>query len=278
MLEAGLGGATDATNAIHAAQLIVFTHLALDHTAQLGPTVAAIAANKAQIIKSAAPVVIAPHQPAAAWAVLTTAARRHHAPVVAAQAVSVTVTTATLTGTQLTLAGQPVHLAMLGAHQVDNARTAWAASTVLIAQGVLPDAEPMRQALAHVQLPGRLQALDTQTFLDAGHNPDALGQVLATLRAQRPVGGRLLVVAGFLADKDVQALAHLLTLADAVWVTTPAHPQRALSGARLQRLVPGSQFSPSVRAGLAAARDAAGPQDLILVTGSFYLIGDLIDD
>ncbi|WP_125705603.1 bifunctional folylpolyglutamate synthase/dihydrofolate synthase [Lacticaseibacillus daqingensis] len=281
VLEAGLGGATDATNAIDAPALAIFTHIALDHTAILGPTVTAIARNKAAIIKPGTTVVIAPHQEPAARAVLAEAATVRGATAVRnAATITAAIQAATFAGTQLTLAGQPVTLRMLGGHQIDNARTAWVAAQVLVQWGALPDLTPLVHALATVQLPGRLQPLadPPHTFIDAGHNPDALAQVLATLRRLMVPDARLLVVAGFLADKDTTTLAHQLASADRVWVTTPTHPTRALSGAALQTLVPGSQLTPSVQAGLAAASARAKPTDVVLVTGSFYLIGGLLND
>ncbi|WP_461212876.1 bifunctional folylpolyglutamate synthase/dihydrofolate synthase [Lacticaseibacillus sp. GG6-2] len=280
VLEAGLGGATDATNAISAPEAAVFTHIALDHTAILGPTLAAIAHNKAQIIKANAMVFIAPNQAQDAQAVLLQTATTHHATGVRrASAVQLTPLATSWSGTQARLAdGTTVSVRMLGQYQLDNARTALAVAAWLVEQKVLADLQPMVTALAQVQLPGRLQQLATKprVVIDAGHNPDALPQVLATIRQLQQGTGRLLVVAGFLRDKDVTRLAAALGVADAVWVTTPKHPTRALAGATLQTMVAGSQLAVDVHAGLAAAKKVASADDVILVAGSFYLIGDLL--
>jgi dihydrofolate synthase/folylpolyglutamate synthase len=279
VLEAGLGGATDATNAIATPAAAVFTHIALDHTAILGPTVAAIARNKAQIIKPGSTVFIAPHQVPAAKAELLRAAADQHAVVHDAGELTLTPVRYRLTGTLAVLPdGTPVAVKMLGEYQLDNARTALAVGDWLIAQGVLADRQPLLAALATVQLPGRLQAYQENpwVFLDAGHNPDAFPKVLQTLHGLLPKNGRLLLVAGFLKDKDTTTLEAQLAVAAKVWVTTPWQPTRALAGSVLQAAVPSSVLVPDVRAGLAAAEAEAHANDVILVAGSFYLIGDLL--
>ncbi|MFD1484247.1 bifunctional folylpolyglutamate synthase/dihydrofolate synthase [Lacticaseibacillus baoqingensis] len=279
VLEAGLGGATDATNAILPPKAAIFTHIALDHMAILGPTVAAIAHNKAQIIKPNTTVFIAPHQAPAAKAALLAQAAKYAAPVIDASTLTLTPIRYSLSETRAVLAdGTLVRVKMLGGYQLDNARTALAVGDWLIQQGVLADRRPLLAALATVQLPGRLQAYgeDPWVFLDAGHNPDAFPQVVQTLRGLLPKGGRLLVVAGFLADKDTTTLAAELASVDAVWVTTPTHPTRALPGAKLQQAVPNSILAADVHAGLAAAEAQARANDVILVAGSFYLIGELL--
>lgn len=275
VLEAGLGGAYDATNAISAPDFAVFTHIALDHTALLGPTVAAIADNKAQIIKPNTRVVVAPEQAPQALAVLKQVAKAHHAQSFTVAEANWQATAQTWAGREVFYQGHQFHLKQLGDYQLANAATAW----LVWAQLHLP-AAALAQALAQVQLPGRLQVIQSapRVVLDAGHNPDALPKVLATVRGLLPAGGRLLVVAGFLKDKAVAELAQALSVADQVWVTTPDHPTRALAGAALQALVPNSRLVSDVRAGLAAAKAAAQPQDVVLVAGSFYLIGDLLND
>lgn len=282
VLEAGLGGATDATNAIQAPALAVFTHIALDHTAILGDTLAAIAHNKAQIIKPGAQVVIAPSQAHEALDTIQQIAQAHHAAgVIDAETVALTPTQTDWSGTTATLAdGQSVKVRMLGAFQIANARTAIAAAQWLVAQKVLPEMTPVYAALASVQLAGRMQVIAQNpiTVVDAGHNPDAFPQALAQIRQLLPAGGRLLLVAGFLKDKAVARLAQAAQSADLVWVTTPNHPTRALPGDQLQALIPGSTLVSSVTAGRDAAVAEAKAGDVVLVAGSFYLIGALTHD
>ena len=280
VLEAGLGGATDATNAISAPDLAVFTHFALDHTAILGDTIEKIAENKAQIIKPGTQVVIASHQTPQALAVIKQTAKAHHAAgCLDASDVVLTPRYTTWRGTTAQLAdGQTVTVRMLGGFQLANAQTAIAAGRWLVASHVLSDLAPVYQALAQVQLPGRMQVIqhDPTVVVDAGHNPDAFAQVLAQIRQLLPQNGRLLLVAGFLKDKAVDQLAQAAQTANEIWVTTPDHPTRALAGAKLQTLIPNSTLVANVQAGRDAAVAKAKPLDVVLVAGSFYLIGGLL--
>jgi dihydrofolate synthase/folylpolyglutamate synthase len=280
VLEAGLGGATDATNAIAAPDLAVFTHIALDHTAILGDTIEKIAENKAQIIKPGTQVVVASHQTPEALAVIQQVAKAHQAAgVLDASNVSLTPVATTWSGTQVKLAnGDGALIKMLGAFQVANAQTAIAAGQWLVEHEALSDLNQVLDALKVVQLPGRMQVIqhDPTVMVDAGHNPDAFPQALAQIRELLPVGGRLLLVAGFLKDKAVDQLAKVAQTADHVWVTTPKHPTRALAGEVLQTMIPGSELVPDVQAGRDAAVSLAKPGDVVLVAGSFYLIGGLL--
>ncbi|WP_125707791.1 bifunctional folylpolyglutamate synthase/dihydrofolate synthase [Lacticaseibacillus porcinae] len=280
VLEAGLGGATDATNAISAPDLAVFTHIALDHTAILGDTIEKIATNKAQIIKAGTQVVVASHQAPEALTTIRAVAQAHHAAgVIDASDVVLTPMTTIWTGTSAELAnGRTVMVRMLGAFQLANAQTAIAVGQWLVANHALTSISQVFDALKTVQLPGRMEVIqhDPIVIVDAGHNPDAFPQALGQVRQLLPTGGRLLLVAGFLKDKAVAELAKIAQTADQVWVTTPSHPTRALAGEQLQAMIPGAQFVDSVQAGRNAAVAAAKPEDVVLVAGSFYLIGGLL--
>lgn len=280
VLEAGLGGATDATNAISAPDLAVFTHIALDHTAILGDTIEKIAENKAQIIKPGTQVVVASHQAPEALAVIQAVAKAHHAAgVIDASDVSLSPVETTWSGTQVKLTnGDAALIKMLGAFQVANAQTAIAAGHWLVAHHALTDVSQVIDALKVVQLPGRMQVIqhDPTVIVDAGHNPDAFPQALAQIRQLLPDSGRLLLVAGFLKDKAVDQLAKVAQTADHVWVTTPNHPTRALAGEVLQTMIPDSELVPDVQAGRDAAVSMAKSGDVVLVAGSFYLIGGLL--
>ena len=280
VLEAGLGGATDATNAIAAPDLAVFTHIALDHTAILGDTIEKIAANKAQIIKPGTQVVVASHQTPAALATIQQVARAQHAAgVIDASDIVLEPVQSTWAGTQVQLAdGEQALIRMLGGFQVANAQTAIAVGQWLVAHLALTDISQVYAALGQVQLPGRMQVIqhDPTVIVDAGHNPDAFPQALAQIRQLLPAGGRLLLVAGFLKDKAVKQLAQVAQTADLVWVTTPKHPTRALSGAALQTLIPSAELVATVQAGRDAAVARAKSGDVVLVAGSFYLIGGLL--
>jgi dihydrofolate synthase/folylpolyglutamate synthase len=113
-------------------------------------------------------------------------------------------------------------------------------------------------------------------LLDAAHNPAKCEALAQAVRQYFPDRKALLVL-GALADKNVEAMAGpLLAVSDQVWVTTPESPRRlpaeemATLCARLGRTV---TAEPSVPAAVEQALAAAGPSDLVVITGSFYTVG-----
>jgi dihydrofolate synthase/folylpolyglutamate synthase len=279
VLETGLGGRLDATNAVDSRVALV-TRIGLDHTALLGDGLAAIASEKAGIFKPGARTIIARQAPEA-LAVLRAAARAAGgAPLVA--------------GVDFWLEpGAPgrfdyragdlllrdLELGLLGAHQRENAESAIAAARLMEPQ--LPP-EAIRRGLAGVEWPGRLEraSLEPLTILDGAHNPDGARSLARSVRELWPLR-RVHLVLGALADKDVRGIAaELLPLAERVYLCSPAC-DRALSVDALARLLAslereGDRFD-SVGAALDAARaDARSRPDeaMVLVAGSLYVVGE----
>ena len=280
VIEVGLGGRLDATNVVRPV-VAAITAISMDHEAFLGNTLAAIAGEKAGIIKRGVPVVTGRQMPEV-MAVLADAADAMEAPLAARdrdwwiEPVS---------GGAVFTAGPDSRLALprpglLGAHQLDNAGIAIAAlrSTGL---GV---ADAAWAAIAQVDWPARLQRLDGalaarlpagfELWLDGGHNP-AAGAALAGVLASwgdRP----LYLMVGMKETKDVGGfLAPLLPLAMATWAVREAGQEfgigvDAIIAASGGRARPG----PTVREALDAI--AALPPGRILVCGSLYLAGEIL--
>ena len=287
LLETGLGGRLDATNAIRHAAVTAITPISLDHQAFLGDTIAAIAGEKAGILKPGAPAVIGPQPPAAAavlaargaalgaplfrfgqeWRCASNADRMHYS------------------GPRWRL-DLPLP-SLCGAHQIINAGTAIACLEQLADRPVAGPA--IAEGLRHIDWPGRLQRLTRgalvaalpagwELWLDGGHNPGA-GAVLAEIAASwrdRP----LYLVVGMLSSKDATGfLAPLAGHAEALRaVTIPREenplPARAIAAAARSVGVP-AQIAQSV---LAAVRDLARPGKTgrILICGSLHLAGTVL--
>lgn len=286
IVEVGLGGRLDAANAAEPI-LSLITPIALDHTEWLGTTLAAVATEKAGILRAGRPVVLARQDPEAA-APLAAAARRVGAlPVAAADRVTVErVEDLGLAGSRLSvrLDGRPLELALplAGAHQADNATTALAAALVLAATGFPAiDAGAMHRGLAAVRWPGRLETIalpdGTEVLLDAAHNPHGAAALAATLAR---LGEPYVLLFGALADKQVGGM--LPPLADGAAAIVLARPDspRALDPAILAAGLDAGvevRVEPEPRAALAAALDLARRQGLprVVACGSIYLIGTL---
>lgn len=278
VLEVGLGGRLDATNAIDA-PIAVVTGVAMDHEAILGGTLERIAAEKAGIYKAGQRVVIGASGEPAAVRWLDDAARAAGAAVI------------TVIDDAAVAAVPPVALA--GAHQRRNAAAALAALDQLEAIGVVrvPDAARV-QALAEVRHPGRFEEVrgpgGARIVLDGAHNPHG-ARALAALLAER--GEWPVLVVACSADKDVRGIAAALAPAVRAVVATRYRQERAMPPAELAarfREAAGRAGGPSgegpalpvveapeLAAALAVARTLAGPGGAsILVAGSLFLVGE----
>jgi dihydrofolate synthase/folylpolyglutamate synthase len=265
VLEVGLGGRLDATNAV-AAPVAVVTGVALDHQDMLGPTLEAIAGEKAGIFKAGQHVVIGASGEPAAVPLLRAAA-------VAAGAAAITVVD------DAAIAAVPAALGLAGAHQRANAAAALAALDALAAAGLvrIPD-EARRTGLAAARHPGRLETVATapRVVLDGAHNPHG-ARALAAAIATMPERPRVLVLA-VSADKDVAGLVDALAGAvDAVVATRYGQP-RALEPSALAAVVAARgvavEAAADVPAALARARDRAGAGGVVVVAGSLFAVGE----
>ncbi|MFD0897045.1 bifunctional folylpolyglutamate synthase/dihydrofolate synthase [Loigolactobacillus binensis] len=290
VIETGLGGEFDATNALERPNLVIFTKIAYDHMALLGNTLTAIATTKSKIMRPTVPVVSYPQQATAAEHVLQQAAQQNHATWWQAQHLTTQIEGFSLTGITVSLKCElfdwhHLKLSLAGEFQVANLVTVLTAVAALQQQITLAPAV-IRQALTKVVLPGRLQVIGQHpmVLLDGAHNPDGVQALTATLRRLRPQRCLTLVL-GMLRDKNYQQmLTLLLPQAQQVVITTPNNPQRALPAAELaavcHQLAPQLiiKVQPEPKQALHLARQQTSSQDLIVVTGSFYLVKELLPD
>ena len=282
VLEVGLGGRLDSTNVVDPAVTCITT-IELEHTDKLGATLAAIAAEKAGIVKPKRPLVLGALPPEAEATVLERAEERGAPVARLGHDFTAEVRSADLDGLRLALRDGPlaveVVLPVLGTHQAANAALALACVRRLGAHSDAALAEAAVRGFASVQLPGRVEVVGRAPWLvvDAAHtavSARALADALALL-PRRAAHLVLSVSAG----KDLSAiLAALLPLASRVTLTR-AEPARSLApeaiaaavratGARVPlRVVPNPHLA------LRAARAGAGADELVLATGSVYLAG-----
>ncbi len=275
VLEVGIGGRLDCTNVIKTPACACLTAVSLDHTRVLGGTLEAIAREKAGIIKPGGHVVTG-KQPPEVLEVIREACRQRGAELIEASAMPVSDVHMTCEGTDCTIDGLPLHLSLLGAHQIDNACAALAVCRVL----GLPE-EKIVWALGHTCWPGRLDYRPgtPPLLLDAGHNPggmDALCQALDTIFPGVP----LRVVMGMMADKaTAYCVPRIAARATALYACAVEVP-RAMAADQLAAIAAESTQAaayPSVEAALDAARREAQPGELVLVCGSVYLAGSVLE-
>lgn len=276
VFEAGMGGRLDATNALKGI-LSVITPISLDHSDYLGTTVTQIAAEKAGIAKPGAPIVAARQTPEVAGVIEEKA--RHLASPLLREGDDFE---AHWEGELLSYRGKEVFLPGLvlglpGRYQAGNAACALAAAELLDRNGFPVSPEAMAAGAEKARWPGRMElfAGTPPIMLDGAHN-EAGARALADALSFVP-RERLFLVAGVMADKELSGiLSALLPLAARLFAVAPLL-ERALPAAKLcrfcrERGCPADEAG-SVEEGIARARAAAGPNDLILVCGSLFTVG-----
>jgi len=260
VLETGLGGRLDAvTTCVPCATAI--TSIGLDHTDYLGNTLAAVAGEKAGILKPGVPCFVG-RLPPEADAEIERVAEAVGAP---------------LFRYGRDFGPPPFPTALAGAHQKDNA--ALAAQLVRAVGRHLgrPIADQaMARGLAGVTWPGRCERLGDDLLFDCAHNADGARALAAALPALA-VGRRVVLLMSIVGDKDVEAMLAALAPAAAAVVTTRSDNPRALSpdglAATAARFIPEAVACEDPAAALDEARRRAGEGGLVVVCGSMFLVG-----
>ena len=272
-LEVGLGGRLDATNVVKPA-ICAITPIEFDHTATLGNTIAAIAVEKAGILKRKVPAVFATQHPEGIE-VLENRARELEVPYTWAARWQPEDLRMSADGSTFRAEGPvsiPLKIPLRGGHQVENALVA---VDVLYRLGVPADA--IARGMAQTNWAGRLERLRERpaVYMDGAHNPSG-ARALARYIQQFHRGRRIWMIFGAMADKDIEHIAgEIFPLATDLILTTP-QMNRAVKPERILELRghPNARIEPDPRAALALTREA-GPDDVIVITGSLYLVGEM---
>jgi dihydrofolate synthase/folylpolyglutamate synthase len=280
VVEVGLGGRLDATRACQPL-VTAITPVSFDHMEYLGNTLGAIAGEKAGILKPGVPVVVSRQEPEALAAIERRAGEVGAPLLLEGRDFAVVARPGSgLAYEGLGLSLEGLTLGLRGEHQRQNAAVALAALESLCARGVPVSPEALRTGLAGARWPGRLEELGGQppVLLDGAHNPAGVQVLLAGLRSLYP-GRRVHCVFGVVADKDrgpmLRALLPTCTSVHLTPLDTPRSlaPERYLDEARA--LCADVYAHPSLDSALAGAKGRAAPGDLLLCTGSLFLVGSV---
>ena len=256
ILETGLGGRLDATNAIQS-DVSVITPIDFDHEKWLGKTISEIAAEKAGIIKAGVPVISASQRPQAEEVIRVRAAKCG-API---QFVA-------------ELYGE-TPIALGGSHQKQNAALAIAA---LRAAKIDIDSSAIAQGLSSIELPARFQRWDERTIIDGAHNPAAVRALAETWREMFGDQRATLALA-VLSDKNLRGICEALAPISEFVLLPKIRSQRAADPEELARVLanitPPLPYSitQSVDEALELARAKPNP---ILITGSLHFAGEIL--
>lgn len=278
VLETGLGGRLDATNVFDAPLATLVTNISLEHTEVLGSTEAAIAREKAGIVKPGVPLVTGAS--GEALEVIRAVAAERGAPLRVLGEDFVPAPTRPQALEVHGLRDHPeVEIPFAGAHQVENAALAMATLDAVDARGLAVPVEAVRRGFPKARWPGRLQRVPGKPalLLDGAHNPAGMQTLAAYLAAEklRPVA-----VFGALADKDWMQMVEILAphVRDAVVTRVPSSraldPQEAARAFSMMGLFGITSEDPGHA--LRTAENLAGEDGLVLVTGSLYLVGHVL--
>ena len=260
VIEVGLGGRLDSTNVVQPI-LTVITPIDFDHEAYLGHTIEAIAGEKAGILKPGVPAVFARQRPEA-LAVLLARAEQLQVPVTRAESFEIRDLHIDARGSRFSGLVCP----LAGEHQVDNAVTAALALRVL---GVSPD------GIKDARWPGRIEHVspNPDIILDGAHNPAgarALARYLERFYGTR----RIWLIYGAMRDKAIEEVAGVLFPLASELILTAPDTSRALRPEALAEFAGRGHTEPTVEAAIDYARQHASDEDVIVITGSLFIVGE----
>ncbi len=288
ILETGLGGRLDATNAVSEKALTLITHIALDHTEYLGDTLEAIAAEKAGIMRAKVPCIVAAHNDEVAHIFLKKATElgsecrilgEEHCACqrVYEKSVAFSYFSSYYGTVQIILNTSALY-------QVDNVSLALAGLEQLISSGIVSkdalSAEKLQDTLFRTKWAGRMEEVRAGVFLDGAHNVDGIKAFLQSVRQDGCKGERILVFSA-VADKDYKKMLWEIVQSGlfSQLITTQIAGERGVATENLSRTV--SQLSKQrtctgisdISASLQYAFTKRQQFDYIYIVGSLYLVG-----
>src|SRR3984893_17926953 len=285
VVEVGLGGRLDATNVL-VPLVSVITRIDFDHENFLGHSLREIAGEKAGILKERVPAVFAPQQPEIRE-ILLHRAKQLDCPVLETEQAFRMEKETVQDGCVRAIAVEnstekefEIAPRLAGRFQLQNALNALAVARLLQARKYRIAEDALERGIALAQWPGRMERLQSgpDVYLDGAHNPGAARE-LARFVNENLSGRKIFLLYAAMRDKAVDEVTGILfPLAQEV-IFTEAQTPRAISAGQLAEMA-GHYAThhfviPVAEDALALALGKAGPEDVILITGSLYLVGQL---
>jgi len=284
VVEVGMGGRLDSTNVLEPLVTCI-TSIDYDHTLYLGRTLAKIAAEKAGTIKAGIPVVCGRIRKPALASIMKTARSKRAKVYLLGRDATCGLISSDLSGSTFEYRGlstrQTFRIRVAGLHQVDNAALAVLVAEVLRERGIKIGDRAIAEGLLGATWPGRLEILRRRPLLvcDAAHNVSGMHMLVTSLKAFnfRPD----VIVFGVLRDKRYEPMLKMLARSGQVVVLTKPASPRALSLAKLKEVCRhlGLRAYACARSGdaISKAFDLSGRRGKILVCGSIYLLGEVME-
>ena len=286
VIETGMGGRLDATNVI-TPEVVGLTSISLDHSAQLGDDLPAIAREKVGVIKKGIPVVSAPQRPAVREVIAEAATAADSFLRISNEdvAFSYRFEFSRLIGrhariclTTPTSRFEHLHVPVFGEHQATNLGVALNMLDLLKGRGIAIDDKEAMVGLSDVQLPGRMQMVSEspRVLVDGAHNAASISALMRGIGQHIPYDS-MIVIFGCQKDKDIPGMLGRLQLgADKMIFLATGSPRSAdpaeLAAHYTERSGKMAQVAKSLDEAFRIATSAITREDLICITGSFYLV------
>jgi dihydrofolate synthase / folylpolyglutamate synthase len=256
VIEAGLGGRLDSTNVIMPL-ISIITNVGKDHTEYLGTNITRIAKEKAGIIKNKVPVVTAAR--GISLDVIKKKADKEKSKIYVVRQ-----------------ANKKLKLKNLrGKFQVLNANTALKAISVLHdAYNLKISEDKIKIGLSNTKWPGRFQYLEKNVIIDCAHNPSGISALVEGLKEIQY--DKLIIVAGFSKDKDIKSISKILKHKYHQIILTKSENFKAADPKKIKKYFNKATVNPNLIDAMKYAKGLSKSNDLILVTGSIYLVGNLL--
>jgi dihydrofolate synthase/folylpolyglutamate synthase len=286
VIEVGLGGRLDATNVVNPV-VSVITSISYDHTHLLGNTLAEIAREKAGIIKPGVPVVSSYQVDEAQVEIMKIAHERHARLIQVGRDVHYEQISHSLDGQTFRIwlqdfdygASAELSIPFLGAHQVENAATAYAALDIFRNSGLRVPIEAIKRGFSNAFWPGRFEIVhqNPAIILDCAHNRDSALKLRLTVEEYFP-GKKIRLIFGASEDKDIFGMfAELMPAVKELLVVKSFHP-RAIEPEKLVDMAQSygckAIVVDHIPDAVEKALDTAGEAEVILITGSIFVVAE----
>ena len=284
VIEVGMGGRHDATNVIDSLASVM-TNISLEHTPLLGNTVEEIAEVKAGVLKNGTVLITAATQPSVIAKISEIADQRNSRLIRVDRDVKIFPETSSIEGQSFRVTTHTgeytgLTLPLIGPHQLRNAACAIAAVEVAREKGFNITLEGVHRGLESVKWPGRFEVMEREPLvvLDGAKDAEAVKALVETVK-QTLQGRRIVSIVGISGDKAHQSMITSLAEVTERFILTEHRVQdRAARATRLQRMALETEkpavICKPVHEAIRQAKQMAGPEDVILIAGSVFLVGE----
>lgn len=283
ILEAGIGGRLDATNVIEDSLVSVITSIGLDHVNVLGDTIEKIAVEKVAIVKPEGNLVTF-DAPTSLKEIFIKKAKEQNAVYTPVDATALSVNEIELDYQRFDYKQyKDLKIRMLGEHQVRNAVLAIEAVEVLNQKGFHISPEQLKEGLAKNFWSGRFEKISDHplAFLDGAHNSHAVEVLVSNIRTWFP-GKKVTFILGMMEDKDYSKMIELVFPVAAKFLTLAPDSDRALESVDLTQMLRDRGYEASTllspRDALRYIHEEADSEELIVIFGSLYLVGNIKEE